>query len=65
MAAAIQFPLAHPAVASVLVGARSVAEVEQNLELLRLPLPAELWEELRSERLLPEEAPVPSEAAAR
>lgn len=59
MAAAIQFPLAHPAVASLLVGARSKTELEENLDLLALPIPAELWTELRSEGLLPEEAPVP------
>jgi D-threo-aldose 1-dehydrogenase len=59
MAAAIQFPLAHPAVASVLVGARSRAELDESLDLLALPIPAELWAELRSEGLLPEEAPVP------
>lgn len=57
-AAAIQFPLAHPAVTSLLVGARSPVELDENLELLRAPLPPELWEELRRERLIPEEAPV-------
>jgi len=59
MAAAIQFPLAHPAVASLLVGARSTSELDESLDLLALPIPAELWAELRSEGLLPEEAPVP------
>ena len=44
-AAAIQFPLRHPAVTRILVGARSPAEVEANLELLELPIPAELWED--------------------
>jgi len=58
-AAALQFPLAHPAVTSLLLGARSVAELEENLTLLRIELPAELWTELRRERLLPAEAPTP------
>jgi len=58
-AAALQFPLAHPAATSLLVGSRSPVELEENLELLRAPLPPDLWEELRRERLLPEEAPVP------
>jgi D-threo-aldose 1-dehydrogenase len=58
-AAAIQFPLAHPAVTSVLVGARSVAELDENLDLLRREIPAELWKDLRAEGLLPEEAPTP------
>jgi D-threo-aldose 1-dehydrogenase len=58
-AAALQFPLAHPAVTSLLLGARSVAELEENLTLLRIELPAELWTELRREALLPAEAPTP------
>ena len=63
-AAAIQFPLAHPAVTSLLLGARSVAELEENLELLATPVPVDLWEELRRERLIPEEAPVPTDEVA-
>lgn len=58
-AAAIQFPLAHPAVASVLTGVRSVAELEENVRMFRFPIPADLWQELRTEGLLPEEAPIP------
>jgi D-threo-aldose 1-dehydrogenase len=58
-AAALQFPLAHPAVTSLLLGARSVTELEENLALLRIELPAELWTELRREGLLPAEAPTP------
>jgi D-threo-aldose 1-dehydrogenase len=63
-AAAIQFPLAHPAVTSLLLGARSVAELEENLELLATPVPVDLWEELRRERLILEEAPVPTDEEA-
>jgi D-threo-aldose 1-dehydrogenase len=44
-AAAIQFPLRHPAVTRIVVGARSPAEVEANLSLLELPIPDELWED--------------------
>jgi len=58
-AAAIQFPLGHPAVAAVLIGCRSVSEVDENVRLFRLAIPSELWEELRSERLILEDAPVP------
>jgi D-threo-aldose 1-dehydrogenase len=58
-AAALQFPLAHPAVTSLLVGARSPDELDEDLALLRAPLPPELWDDLRRERLLPEEAPTP------
>jgi D-threo-aldose 1-dehydrogenase len=58
-AAALQFPLAHPAVTALLLGPRSVAELEEDLALLRLELPAELWLELRAEGLLRTDAPTP------
>jgi D-threo-aldose 1-dehydrogenase len=45
-AAALQFPLRHPAVVSVLTGCRSVTELEQNVRLFNTPVPDELWEEL-------------------
>lgn len=45
-AAAIQFPLRHPAVASVLVGCRSVSEVEENVRLFKTPVPDSLWTEI-------------------
>jgi D-threo-aldose 1-dehydrogenase len=48
-AAAVQFPLGHPAVACVLVGCRSPAEVDEDVALFELDLPAGLWEELRAE----------------
>lgn len=50
--AALHYPLTHPAVASVVVGARSAAEVRADAELLRCPVPAELWGRLRDEKLL-------------
>ncbi|HET6346205.1 MAG TPA: aldo/keto reductase, partial [Myxococcota bacterium] len=55
----IQFPLAHPAVATVLTGVRSVAELEENERMFRFPVPAALWHDLKGEGLLPEGAPVP------
>jgi D-threo-aldose 1-dehydrogenase len=58
--AAMQFPLAHPAISALLTGARSALEVEANMEALWAPIPADLWEELRAEGLLHEEAPVPT-----
>jgi len=45
-AAALQFPFRHPAVASVLVGCRSPAEVDDNVAMLNQPVPDALWEEL-------------------
>jgi D-threo-aldose 1-dehydrogenase len=59
-AAALQFPLGHPAVCSVIPGAVTVAELEQNLENIRRPIPPALWEELRRERLIDDAAPVPA-----
>ena len=46
-AAALQFPLGHPAVACVLVGARSRAEVVLDVALFAHPVPDGLWDELR------------------
>jgi D-threo-aldose 1-dehydrogenase len=58
-AAALQFPLAHPAVAATIPGARSAAEVEENFRLLNMAIPDDFWEELRDLNLLPPEAPTP------
>ena len=59
--AAIQFPLGHPSVASVVPGAVHPSEVEQNLAMMRVPVPTALWGELKAEGLLAAEAPVPAE----
>ena len=45
-AAALQFPLRHPAVKTALTGCRSVAEVRENVSLFETPIPEELWREL-------------------
>lgn len=58
-AAALQFPLGHPAVATVIPGARSAGEVRRNVELLGWPIPAALWDDLRHEGLLRPDAPAP------
>jgi len=59
-AAALQFPLAHPAVASVVTGMRSAAEVAQNLAHVRAPIPAGFWAELKHEGLIDRAAPTPA-----
>lgn len=51
-AAALQFPLRHRAVASVVVGHQAAAEVARNVELLAAPVPEALWVELRGEGLI-------------
>lgn len=58
-AAALQFPAAHPAVATVLTGARTAAEIEENAADFSVPIPPALWDDLRTERLLREDAPTP------
>jgi D-threo-aldose 1-dehydrogenase len=55
-AAVIAFPLRHPAVTCVLVGARSAAEVAVDVADFTQPVPEALWEDLVAERLLPEAA---------
>jgi D-threo-aldose 1-dehydrogenase len=61
--AALAFPTGHPAVAGVLVGMRSPAEVARNLDLAARPVPKELWSELVAEGLLRPDAPAPVQAA--
>ena len=58
-AAAVQFPLGHPAVTSLVIGARSPAEVREGVASLQPPLPLGLWEELRAAGLIDPAAPVP------
>ena len=59
-AAALQFPLAHPAMAAIIPGAVSRAEIQGNFALLRRPIPTALWDELRSLGLIDARAPVPA-----
>jgi D-threo-aldose 1-dehydrogenase len=58
-AAALQFPLGLPSVASVIPGALLPEQVTRNVAAFRHTIPAALWEELKYEGLLPEDAPVP------
>ena len=58
-AAALQFPLAHPAVDIVMLGARSVPEWEDGLAMMGHVIPPAFWQALRDAGLLPAEAPTP------
>ncbi|XUW92333.1 aldo/keto reductase [Burkholderia sp. M6-3] len=58
-AAALQFPLAHPAVVSCVVGARSIEQLQKNIAWLETPVPPELWQALQHEGLIAGSAPVP------
>ena len=64
-AAALQFPAAHPAVVNVVPGARSRAELDDNLALARHPIPAGFWRTLRERRLVDPAAPLPGFGDAR
>jgi D-threo-aldose 1-dehydrogenase len=58
-AAALQFPLAHEAVAIVVAGARSAGEWKDCVAMMEHPIPAAFWDALRRRGLLPQEAPTP------
>ncbi|MEV0749251.1 aldo/keto reductase [Streptomyces sp. NBC_01220] len=53
-AAAIQFPLLHGAVDSVVLGCRSAAEVTANVAAARFQVPDELWQRLARAGFVPE-----------
>lgn len=57
--AALQMPLAHPAVLSVIPGARSAAEVRTNVARFHAPIPPGFWSDLQGAGLLAEGVPLP------
>jgi D-threo-aldose 1-dehydrogenase len=58
-AAAVQFVLAHPAVTTIVAGVRTPAHLDEYPDLMRYPIPADLWDELRADDLIPVAAPTP------
>jgi D-threo-aldose 1-dehydrogenase len=58
-ATALQFPLAHPAVVSVVCGLRSAAEVDSAATRLQADVPAATWSALRAAGLLLDGVPTP------
>ena len=58
-AAALQFLLAHPAVASHVPGTRTVEQMDQNVAWISHPIPSDFWSELKQKGLLRKDAPVP------
>ena len=52
LAAAVQFPLTHPAVPAVVVGARSPQEITEVAQLLEFEIPAGFWAALEREGLI-------------
>lgn len=57
--AAYAFPLGHPAVVSMIPGGQSVAQTTSNLAVAQASVPAALWDDLKSQGLLRQDAPVP------
>jgi len=51
-AAALQFPLLHPAVVSVIPGAVSAVQARQNAENFARPISADLWADLKMQGLI-------------
>jgi D-threo-aldose 1-dehydrogenase len=58
--AALHFALGHPAVASLVLGGQAPEEVERNVAALSSKVPVALWRDLKAERLLDANAPVPA-----
>lgn len=59
VSAALQFPLAHPAVVSTIPGCAKANEVEQNIAAFRAGIPEAFWSDLKTEGLIHADAPVP------
>src|SRR5215510_6325058 len=59
-AAAMQFPLFHPAFCAVIPGALSINEVKQNVSRISAKIPVELWSELKREKLIDPASPTPN-----
>jgi D-threo-aldose 1-dehydrogenase len=64
-AAALQFVLANPAITTVLIGPRSVAELHANVDAPDVPIPDALWSALEAAQLVPAGSPRPAAFAAR
>ena len=62
-AAALQFALAHPAIASVLTGVRSAAEVDENAAMWEVSIPPSFWSAMQAAGYLAPDLPVPGASA--
>jgi D-threo-aldose 1-dehydrogenase len=58
-AAALQFPLGHPSVSCVVVGCRSVEQLDESLAMFEVDIPSALWRDLKAKGLLRDDAPTP------
>lgn len=58
-AAALQFLFAHAAIATIVPGAATIEELEDNVRVMQVDIPPDLWSEIKHEALLPQETPTP------
>ena len=58
-AAALQFPLGHQIITSVIPGPRNAFELRQIVDWFKIPIPDEFWSALLERRLIEEHAPLP------
>jgi D-threo-aldose 1-dehydrogenase len=63
-AAALQFAAAHPAIAVVLAGARTLEELDTNIVMMRMPIASHFWTAVRARRLVASAAPLPDGVAS-
>ena len=56
-AAALQFPLGHPNVVSVLPGPRTAEQVDYSVAAFHEKIPLDFWQELKDEKLINPESP--------
>lgn len=61
-AAALQFPLAHPAIDIVLLGPQDPLQWDDGVTMLGHAVPPAFWRELRAANLVPSQAPLPAPA---
>jgi D-threo-aldose 1-dehydrogenase len=62
-AAALQFSLAHPAVAGIIPGASRPSRIVENHALMTAPIPVAFWDQLKSGNLIAAHAPTPDEVS--
>lgn len=58
-AAASQFALAHPAVTTIIPGAASVEQMNENFNFLQQNIPDDFWAELQAKKLINQDVPLP------
>ncbi|MEM7031512.1 MAG: aldo/keto reductase [Chloroflexota bacterium] len=58
-AAALQFPMAHPGVAAMVIGAENKDQVAANIKAAQTPIPAQFWLDLQAAGLLELGTPTP------